>query len=118
MRQIFNEKQVRAIDLLAEGGKTYKEVAELSGVSAETLRDWRKDKAFQDEVKKRCRDLLKEAEPFLYHAALAAIRKNASHQHIKLLLDRLARLEDLAEGRGQEFDVMFTWKDKEDKIDL
>ena len=114
MKAIFNEKQLKAIDLLAEGGKTYIEVAELVGISVDTLRVWRKDPEFQDEVRKTCRNLLKEAEPFLYDAALRQVKKSGSHQHIKLLLERLARLEDIAEGTGAQYDVMFTWKKAEE----
>lgn len=114
MKQIFNEKQINAIELLSEGGKTYIEIADLCGVSVDTVRNWRKDPDFQAEVQNRCRQLLKDAEPFLYKSALTQINKSGSYQHIKLLLDRLARLEDLSEGRGQDFDVMFTWKGQED----
>lgn len=111
MKKIEDERIYKAIELLAQGGKTYIEVAEEIGVSVDTLRRWRKEQDFQEQVRLRCRELLKEAEPFLYHAALTQIRHNGSHRHIKLLLDRLSRLEDIADGRrGTEYDVMFTWK--------
>lgn len=114
MKNIFSEDQIKAIELLAEGGKTYIEVAEAVGTSAETLRRWRKDEDFQEAVKKRCRELLKEAEPLLYAVALQQVKKHGSHQHIKILLERLNRLEDIAEGRGPAYDVMFTWKKQDD----
>lgn len=111
MKKISNEYQNKAIELLAQGGQTYIEIAEECGISVDTLRNWRKEPEFQDAVKTRCRELLKEAEPFLYHSALQQIKKNGSHQHIKLMLDRLARLEDIAEGREEgSYPVMFTWK--------
>lgn len=113
MKKIFDARQEKAIELIAHGGRNFQEIATESGVSVETLRDWRKDPEFQVKVKERCRELLKEAEPFLYRAALKAVEKNLSAQHIKLLMDRLERLEDIAEGRGQEYDVMFTWKKNE-----
>jgi len=114
MKSLFSEDQEKAIELLAEGGKTYIEVAEAVGISVDTLRRWRKDEDFQDAVRKRCRELLKEAEPDLYAAALQQVKKYGSHQHIKILLERIARLEDIAEGRGPAYDVMFTWKKQDD----
>ena len=115
MKKIFNEKQIKAIELLAEGGRKYMEIAENVGVSVDALRDWRKDPEFQAAVRDRCRDLLRETEPFLYRAALAEVSKSGSHQHIKLLLERLARLEDLASGVGHAHDIMFTWRKSQDE---
>lgn len=112
MKSVFNEKQEMAIELLAEGGKTYIEIADAVGVDVGTLRTWRKDEEFQTSVRNRCRELLKESEAFLYNAALQQVKKNGSHPHIKLLLERLERLEDLADGRGPEYNVMFTWKEQ------
>lgn len=111
MKSIFNESQIIAIELLAKGDKTYKEVAELSGVSAETLRQWRRDENFQDEIRKRCRELLKDMEPALYNLAFKKAIEDQSWQHIKLLLGRIERLEDIAEGRGQDYNIMFRWKE-------
>jgi len=114
MKKIFSEQQEKAIELLAEGGRTYIEVSNLVGISNDTLLRWRKDEDFQDAVRKRCRELLKEMEAFLYDAAIKEIKKNGSYQHIKLLLERLGRLEDISEGRGPAYDVMFTWKKADD----
>ena len=110
---LFNENQIKAIELLAEGGKTYIEVAELVGVSVETLRLWRMKEEFQDQVRKRCRELLREREPDLYDLALKAARKNQSHQHIKILLDRIERLEDIAEGRNTDNTFLVKWGGKD-----
>lgn len=114
MKSIFNESQLIAIELLAQGNKTYKEVAEQSGVTAETLRQWRREENFQDEVRKRCRELLKDMEPALYNLAFKKAVDDGSWQHIKLLLGRIERLEDIAEGRGQDYGIMFRWKDDKD----
>lgn len=113
MKSIFNEQQLLAIELLAKGDKTYKEVAEASGTTAETLRQWRKSVEFQEEVRKRCRELLKDMEPALYNLAFKKAIEDQSWQHIKLLLGRIERLEDIAEGRGQEYGIMFRWKDSD-----
>ena len=111
MKSIFNEDQLKAIDLLAQGGKTYKKVAELCNTTAETLRQWRKDPDFQEKVRKTCKELLKDMEPTLYNLAFQKALKTGSWQHIKLLLERIERLEDIAEGRGQDYSIMFKWKD-------
>jgi len=108
------ELKHKAIEILAQGNKTYIEVADELGITTETLRRWRKDDDFQCQVRDRCRELLKEAEPLLYSVALQQIKKYGSHQHMKLLLERLNRLEDIAEGRGPAYDVMFTWKKEDD----
>ena len=111
MKSIFNEQQLIAIELLAKGDKTYKEIADIAGTTAETLRQWRKSVEFQDEVRKRCRELLKDMEPALYNLAFKKAIEDQSWQHIKLLLGRIERLEDIAEGRGQDYAIMFKWKD-------
>lgn len=113
MKKIFDEKQLKAIDLLAEGNKTYIEVSKEVGVDAATLRRWRREPDFQDAVRDECRRLLKQAEPDLYAIALQHAKKKGSFQHIKLLLERLERLEDIADGRGPAYDVMFTWKKRD-----
>lgn len=111
MKSIFDEDQLKAIDLLAQGGKTYKEVAELCNITAETLRQWRKNPDFQENVRKACKELLKDMEPTLYNLAFEKALESGSWQHIKLLLERIERLEDIAEGRGQDYSIMFKWKD-------
>jgi hypothetical protein len=53
-------------------------------------------------------------EPALYNLAFKKALEDQSWQHIKLLLGRIERLEDIAEGRGQDYAIMFKWKDQED----
>ena len=117
MKKLYNEKQYLAIEYLSKGVYTYKEVAELVGTSVDSLREWRREPDFQDEVRARCREILKEHEPFLYNAAFQEIKKNGSYQHIKLMLERMGRLEDIAEGGIRNYDVMFTWKQQEPTVD-
>ncbi len=117
MKKVFNERHLKAIELLANGNLTYNEVADAVGVTSFALREWRKDPEFQEQVRKECRDLLKESEPSLYQIALQQAHKTGSAQHLKLLLERIERLEDIADGRGPAYDVMFTWKKKDDAQD-
>lgn len=114
MKSIFNESQLKAVELLASGKHQYKDIAEKCGVSAETLRQWRKDSEFQELVRKRCRELLKDLEPALYNLAFQQAQEKGSWQHIKLLLERIGRLEDIAEGRGQDYQLIFKWKEEKD----
>lgn len=108
---IFNEDQITAIELLAEGGYTYKEVAERANCHVDTLRAWRKKPKFQKAVIDRCRELLKESEPILYNSALKRVKEDGSASHIKILMDRLERIEDVIDGMKQpEQEVVVTWK--------
>jgi len=52
----LNEKQIAAITLLSlpkRGGLTYEEIAEKVGIARSTLQEWRKDDAFNDELKRQ-----------------------------------------------------------------
>lgn len=56
MAKRLSELQYAAIEFLAlpkRGGLTYEQVAEKVGVTDRTLRDWRKDDAFIDELKRQ-----------------------------------------------------------------
>jgi transcriptional regulator with XRE-family HTH domain len=56
MAKQLNEKQLAAIQFLAipkRGGLTYEQVAAEVGITDRTLRDWRKDDDFNDELKRQ-----------------------------------------------------------------
>lgn len=56
MARKLSELQFAAIEFLSvpkRGGLTYEQVAEKVGVTDRTLRDWRKDDAFNDELKRQ-----------------------------------------------------------------
>lgn len=56
MAKRLSELQYAAIEFLAlpkRGGLTYEQVAEKVGITDRTLRDWRKDDAFNDELKRQ-----------------------------------------------------------------
>lgn len=104
------KKKDRAVELLAEGSKTFTEVAQELHITTETLRRWRKQDDFQADVRSKCREILVAAEPMLYNIALEHAKAKGSFQHIKILLERIERLEDIADGVGPDYGVMFTWK--------
>lgn len=114
----MNAKQIKAVELLAQADTTYIDIAEEIGCSVDALRKWRKQEVFQAAVTKRCRDLLKESEALLYSAALEQVKKSGSFQHIKILLDRIEKLEEIADGRGGAYDVMFSFKAQEEQLQL
>lgn len=107
MKKLWSRKQEIAIELLAQGELSYKEIAAKLDIAYTTLGRWRIQEEFQYAVRKRCHDLLKELEPKLYNAAIKAVEKNGSAPHIKILLERLERLEDIAQGT--QGSVTFTW---------
>ncbi len=52
----LSEKQIAAIEFLSlpnRGGLTYEQIAEEVGVSSVSLRKWRKDDTFNDELKRQ-----------------------------------------------------------------
>jgi transcriptional regulator with XRE-family HTH domain len=56
MAKKLNEKQIAAIALLSlpkRGGFTYEQVAEKVGIARSTLQEWRKDDAFNEELKRQ-----------------------------------------------------------------
>lgn len=114
MKSIFNESQQKAIELLAQGDKTYRQIATACNTTAETLRRWRKDPEFQQQVTNRCRELLKEMEPDLYSVAFQQVKKKGSWQHIRLLLDRIEKLDNAQQNDSQNFNITVNWKQGEE----
>lgn len=56
MAKKLSELQIAAIEFLAlpkRGGLTYEQIAEKVGVTDRTLRDWRKEDAFNEELKRQ-----------------------------------------------------------------
>lgn len=100
-------KKNRALDLLSVGLPKDR-VADEVGVAKVTIRRWMNDAAFVEELHKRSTALLKENLPKLYNV-MADLAAQGSHQHLKLLLEHLARIE---EARNHvQGSVTFTWKD-------
>ncbi len=56
MAKRLSERQIAAIEFLSlpkRGGMTYEQIAEEVGVSSESLRKWRKEDTFNDELKRQ-----------------------------------------------------------------
>jgi hypothetical protein len=101
-------KQAMAVEMFAAGGHSLAAIAAVCDVHEKTVARWRKNPAFNDAVITRARELLKENLPDIY-TVLGNLAKEGSHQHIRLLLEHLERIEEMRNNAmfGQ---VTFTWK--------
>lgn len=102
------KKKLEAIELLASGNMSYAQVAETVGVTQKTLRLWRKEPEFGQAVLDKSRDLIKENLPDIYSVLIREAKKG-SHQHLRLLIEHLERLEELR-NTAEMGHISFTWK--------
>lgn len=100
--------QKRAIELLATGGLTYRDIAKQCNVSETTLFTWRKDPRFIDLVINRSREILKESLPDVY-SALSGSAKGGDSRHIKIVLEHLEHLEEIKARYANQV-ITFTWE--------
>jgi len=103
----FTDKQLMAIDLLSQG-VMQKDIQEQLDVSHNTLWKWKKNPQFMDAVVESARIRLKDALPNIY-SVLASKAIEGNHQHIKILLDHLEKLEE-ERTKYAETAITFTWE--------
>jgi len=103
----WSTEQEIAINLLAEGGHSYEEIAEQSKVSPHTIYNWRKNPDFMDEVIRKARRLLKDNLPDIYES-LVHQAKDGDPRHIKIILEHLEKLEEM-KAKHAENSLTFTW---------
>lgn len=103
----FPKKRLKAIELLAAGGK-HNEVAAECGIACKTLYLWKRDPDFVDAVVNRARELMKSELSSVYNK-LTQKATEGSHQHIKILLDHLDRLEEMRTQAASNT-VTFVWQ--------
>lgn len=108
MNRIDPAKQALAIDLLAHGGYTVEKVAFEIDVAASTVHRWRQMPEFNEAVIARARQLLRDRLPEVY-TALVDEAAQGHHQHIKILLDHVEKLEEKAHAT-EERSITFTWR--------
>ena len=99
-------KRIQAIELLAIGGKTQVEIAEIIGTTPQTISGWKRSKEFMELVVKRSRELLKENLPDVYKS-LTDKSKQGNDRHIKIYLDHIEKLEEV---KSKETKITFTWQ--------
>lgn len=101
------KKKLEAIELLA-AGLSYTQVASQVGVTQKTLRLWRKEPEFGALVLEKSRDLIKENLPDIYSVLIKEAKKG-SHQHLRLVLEHIEKLEELR-NTAEMGHISFTWK--------
>lgn len=107
----FKGKKLKAIKLLAEGDKTYQEIAEEIPCSVSTLDAWRKDPLFIDEVVVQSREWLCRCLPTVYRR-MKDLASGGNLGYTRLLLEHLERIEEL-QSNARQGSITFTWKEKD-----
>ena len=102
----FSTQQLEAIESLA-AGKSCGEAAEQAQVTPTTVSRWRRDREFNEEVSRRAKEILRDRLPKLYDIA-ADKAEEGSPAHLKIILDHLDKLEEIA-NRNQDYNISFTW---------
>ena len=101
-------KQLKVIELLARGKYSQVAIAEEIGLNAKTICTWRRDPAFMQAVVHKSRQYLKEELPEVY-SKLAQKSKGGSHNHMKIMLDHLEKLEAATANTKS---ITFVWKEE------
>ena len=104
-------KAEKAIELLAMGNLSVKEIAKRLNIGMSTIYDWKQLPEFMEKVLIRARELLKEELPKVYKQ----LGNNAGKGrlgYIKVLLDHLEKLEG---ARSNVAQISFTWKGPADE---
>jgi len=107
-------KQLKATDIIATNTRnedgtvmTNAQIASEVGISERTLIKWKKIPEFMETVISKSRVFLKQMLPNVYDI-LGKDAARGSHQHIKLLLDHLDRLEEM-NSKAHQGSFTFTW---------
>jgi uncharacterized protein YjcR len=110
---VFSGKQLQAIELLAAGDMKVTHIAEHLNIGRRTLHQWRCQKPFMDAVIKRARELVREALPELYSAAVREAKKG-KHSYFKTLIEHVDRLEEM-DRELTDKTIIFEWKVNNEK---
>jgi hypothetical protein len=103
----LSSKKLQAIELMAASTINNVEVMRQLNIPQRTFYKWKKEKEFMDALLARSRELLKESLPNVYNK-LTELSVGGSHQHMKILLDHLEKLEEWA-SRADQGNITFTW---------
>jgi predicted DNA-binding protein YlxM (UPF0122 family) len=105
---VFSGKQLQAIELLAAGDLKVTKIAEELNIGRRTLHQWRMRTDFMDAVIARARELVREALPELYSAAIREAKKG-KHSYFKTLIEHVDRLEQMQRDISDHH-IVFQWK--------
>lgn len=105
--KMFSPKQLKCIELLALGELSNAKIANIVGINASTVCLWKLNReGFMEAVVARSRELLREELPEVYKA-LKSRSKKGNHNHIKIYLDHVEKLEEIRAGKTS---ITFTWE--------
>jgi len=97
---MLKPEQLTAIEWLVQpkhGGKTYEEIAELCGVTRQTLHTWRKSAEFQDELKREVVSRSAERLGDVINAMVESAVTHKSAAAAKIILQANGMLTDKVE---------------------
>lgn len=103
----WSEPQAKAIEMLADGALC-KDVAEAVNVNVSTISKWKRNPQFIDAVVSAAKDNLRAELPSMYKAA-ANKAKAGNHNHLRIILDHLDRLEEMSK-QSSEKSITFKWE--------
>jgi predicted transcriptional regulator len=115
MAKKLSELQIAAIEFLAvpkRGGLTYEQIAEKVGITDRTLRDWRKEDAFNEELKRQVVRNTLDRLPEIMASVPDHIIKDGNAAMFRTLLQAHGMLTDKVEveskgsGNGADIDAM------------
>ena len=104
----FTGSQLQAIELLAAGGKTNSEIAEIVGVSDTTIYNWKNNKDFCEAVLVRSQELFRNTQPDVVNA-LVKRAKQGDPAAMRIYFDHIALVEKLRTNIA-DMNISFTWE--------
>lgn len=104
----FTAQQIHAIELIAVGGKTNAEIAELVGVSETSIYNWKTRKDFCESVLVRSQELFRNTQPDVVNA-LVKRAKQGDPAAMRIYFDHIALVEKLRANLA-DMNITFTWE--------
>ena len=105
---MFSAEQLNAIEHIAAGGKTNKEIAEIVGVSETTIYNWKNNKDFCESVLVRSQELFRNTQPDVVNT-LVKRAKSGDPAAMRIYFDHIALVEKLRANLA-DMNITFTWE--------
>ena len=112
---MLNSKQRKCIELLLEDTKTHKEIAEIIGVSAQTISNWKKNEEFNAEYAFSLKRSMNYIAPKAFKTEVALLSARSEMVRLmaaKDLLDRAGFVADENVNMNLNVPVIFQGEDK------
>jgi hypothetical protein len=104
----FTGSQLQAIELLASGGKTNAEIAEIVNVSETTIYNWKNNKDFCEAILVRSQELFRNTQPEVINA-LVKRAKSGDPAAMRIYFDHI-ELVDKLRANIADMNITFTWE--------